>query len=75
MSDAVLHSNWDTLLVALPFLILMLIGFFRLDEVLAAPKHRALAVHAHRAASGTDEHGLPILCDPDGRRWKPRARS
>jgi hypothetical protein len=66
MHDTVLPSNLDSFLVAIPFLIILLIGYFRLDEVFAAPKHR---VRARRAPCGIDEDGQPILCDPDGRRW------
>jgi hypothetical protein len=63
---AVLNSNLDSFLVAIPFLVFLLIGFFRLDEVFAAPKHRG---QARRAPCGIDADGRPILCDPDGRRW------
>jgi len=67
MHDAALHSGWDTALVAVPFLIMLAVGFFHLDEVIYAPKKRA---QHRRPASGTDADGLPILCDPDGRRWQ-----
>jgi len=67
MQDAALHSGWDTALVAVPFLIMLAVGFFHLDEVIYAPKKR---MQERRPASGTDPDGVPILCDPDGRRWR-----
>ena len=69
MHDVILHSNWDSFLVGIPFLIMLLIGFFRLDELFAAPKQRARKA---RRASGMDAEGQIILSDPDGRRWQPR---
>jgi len=67
MHDAALHSGWDTVLVAVPFLIMLAVGFFHLDEVIYAPKSRS--TH-RRPPAGVDQDGLPILCDPDGRRWR-----
>jgi hypothetical protein len=68
MHDAALHSGWDTALVAVPFLIMLAVGFFHLDEVIYAPKKRS----AHRRPpAGVDADGSQILCDPDGRRWRP----
>jgi hypothetical protein len=66
MHDTTIHSNLDSLLVAIPFLVILLIGYFRLDELFASPKHR---VRARRSPYGIDEDGVPILCDPDGKRW------
>ena len=66
MHDTTIHSNLDSLLVAIPFLVILLIGYFRLDELFASPKHR---VRARRSPCGIDEDGVPILCDPDGRGW------
>jgi hypothetical protein len=70
MMDAAIHSNLDALLAAIRFLVILLIGFFWLDEQLACPKHR---VGARRSPCGIDEDGVLILCDPDGRR-RPAAR-
>ena len=41
MHDTAIHSNLDSLLVAIPFLVILLIGYFRLDELFASPKYRA----------------------------------
>jgi hypothetical protein len=66
MYETILKSGWDTLLFAVPFISMLLIGFLRLDEVVAAPKRPA---GHRRAVCGEDEDGQAILTDPDGRRW------
>jgi hypothetical protein len=62
-----LHPGWDTALVGVPFLIMLAVGFFHLDEMVATPKKRKQ--QNRRPATGVDNDGLPILTDPDGRRW------
>jgi hypothetical protein len=70
--ESILHSNWDTLLIGIPFLFMLLVGVFRLDELMAAPKHRPRQA---RPASGVDREGNVILSDPDGKLWhSPRPR-
>ncbi|MDR3752162.1 MAG: hypothetical protein P4K94_11830 [Terracidiphilus sp.] len=72
MHDIPIHSNLKAILVALPMLFVLLAGFFRLDQLFAAPKRRAAV---SRPPTGIDEDGAPILCDPDGRRQPvPRPR-
>jgi hypothetical protein len=66
MNDPVLSCGWEAFVVAVPALILVALGVFRLDTILAAP--RSGAGLAGRV-SGTDEDGEPLLCDPDGRPW------
>jgi hypothetical protein len=70
MYETILKSSWETLLFAVPFISMLLIGFLRLDEVVAAPKRLA---GPRRAECGKDADGRAILTDPDGRRWE-RAR-
>ena len=68
-----LQNNMDTLLIGIPFIAMLLIGVFRLDEILVAPKHRP--TRRPRAVSGMDAEGNIILSDPDGKRWHaPNAR-
>lgn len=58
-----LISNKDELLIAIPFGVLLVVQFFRLDALVAAsrrPKHEA------RRFCGPDAAGDPILSDPDG---------
>ena len=64
MHDSVLNSGWQSVLVAIPFVFMMIVGVFRVDELFAAPKQ---SVRRQRPASGVDEDGRPLLCDPDGR--------
>jgi hypothetical protein len=60
----ILTSNRDALLVAIPFVTLLFISVFRLDQLVSMPK----AKHGRRRpVGGTDQSGQPILCDPDGR--------
>lgn len=66
MQDTVLQSGWETLLVAIPFVGILLVGLFRLDELIASPKRRKAA---KRPASGCDRNGRLLLSDPDGRPW------
>jgi hypothetical protein len=66
MHETILNSDWDSLLFAVPFVAILLLGFFRLDEAIAAPKRPA--VH-RRTECGQDKDGRTILTDPDGRRW------
>jgi hypothetical protein len=64
MHEDILISGRDTLLFAIPFVLMLLISIFRLDEALATPKG---AMKRRRPACGLNEAGEPILRDPDGR--------
>jgi hypothetical protein len=66
VEDVVLQSGWANLLVAVLFVGILLVGFFRLDEIIASPR-RTRAVK--RPFSGCDENGDLLLSDPDGRPW------
>jgi hypothetical protein len=66
VQDAVLNSGWDTIAVAVLFVVVLAFGIFRLDAIFAMPKSGA---REPVRGCGTDEHGEPILCDPDGRPW------
>jgi hypothetical protein len=61
-----MSSGWDAILVAIPSLVLLFAGFFRLDEVIAAPKRRA---KAHFMSGELDEDGRQVIFDPDGELW------
>jgi hypothetical protein len=65
VQEIVTGSAWDTSLLAIPFLALLFFGFFRLDEVFAGRKKDG--ERPARVLGGMDEHGEPIVCDPDGR--------
>ena len=68
MQETVLKPGLDTFLFAVPFLGMLLVGFFRLDGWFAAPKQE---LKPRRPPSGMDEAGRPLLTDPDGRLWRP----
>ena len=67
VQETVLKSGWDTILVAAPFIVLLLATLFRVDEIVAAGER---GVRRHRASWGLDEDGEPQLSDPDGRLWR-----
>jgi len=50
MHEPVLSSDLDNLVVAIPFIVMLLAAFFRLDELFATPKKPA-GIHATPAAS------------------------
>ena len=61
---SILQSNTDSLLVAIPMIGLLCVGFFRLDELFG--KSKKPTVH-RRQMSGWDNKGRPVCIDPDGR--------
>lgn len=72
MPDPILQSGWETFLLAIPLVGLLLVTLFRLDEMIASPK-RGKAVP--RPACGCDENGRVLLSDPDGRPWPVPGKS
>ncbi len=68
MNPSVLSSGWDTFLFGILFIGLLLIAFFRVDEIFAAPAPPSTR-RRKSTVTGIDEEGEPILCDPDGRQW------
>ncbi len=71
MHETMLTSSRDTLLVALPFIGMLMVGIFRLDELIVVPREARVNP---RRPGGMDVNGDPIICDPDGRVWKGRRR-
>lgn len=71
MHELYLNSMKDTLLVAIPFLAILVLSFFRLDAIIGSSKGPA---NPRRPPCGIDERGEPLLVDPDGRISKPRSR-
>jgi hypothetical protein len=66
MHDLILKSGRDTLLVAIPFIAMLFIGLFRLDELIFKPKK---SCNQQRPPRGVDKDGRTIFCDPNS---KPR---
>ena len=60
---AILQSNTDALLVAIPMIGILFVGFFRLDELFGKPHKKG---QRRRQVAGLDENGQPICIDPDG---------
>jgi len=67
VQDTILQSGLGSFLVAVPFVGILLVGLFRLDEIIAVPKRRQ---PVKRPACGCDENGHLLLSDPDGRPWR-----
>jgi hypothetical protein len=59
-------STWGTLVLMLPFGLLLALAVFGADERLAAPKRRSLRVRF--CEMGAD--GQPEIADPDGAVWR-----
>ena len=67
-----MKSGWDTVLVAVPLIGLLLGTLFRVDEIFASGKRE---MRRNRPFCGMDDDGEPLLSDPDGRLWRaPRGR-
>jgi hypothetical protein len=64
VSQDTLVSGRDGLLVAIPFVLILLVSILRLDYLFATPKG---SVNRRQQVCGMDESGEPILLDPDGR--------
>jgi hypothetical protein len=69
--DQILHSDWDVILFAIPFVGLFLLSLFRMDELIISPKKKA---RTPRAAYWLDRDGETLMCDPDGRSWSRAGR-
>lgn len=67
MHDQMLGSDRDALLLAIPFIALLFIGLFRLDEVFFKSRRAGKGKRPLRPPSGVDQNGQPIFTDPDGK--------
>jgi hypothetical protein len=63
MREAISMSSRDAILVAIPFIALLIMGLFRLDGVFVKSRKSS----RRPPPSGVDEEGRPIFSDPDGR--------
>jgi len=62
--ESVLITGMDAVLVAIPFCLLLLVQFFRLDELVANSRRQRSNA---RSFCGQDASGDLVLTDPDGR--------
>jgi hypothetical protein len=60
----ILLSNSDALLVAVPMIGILVVSFFRLDELVGKTKKRP--AQQRRQVAGLDGGGRQICLDPDG---------
>lgn len=66
MGGARLVSSLDTMVLMVPFVAMLVMSVFRLDERLAAPKREA---KIRRFFCGIDAEDRLFLFDPDGKPW------
>ena len=71
MGNPVFVSNWDTVVLIVPFLVILAMFLLHLDERFASPKH---APKRRRSFCGVDPNDLPYVSDPDGKPWHPSGR-
>ena len=71
MDDTIIISSRDSLLMAIPFFLLLFISVFGLGGYLTNPRS---PMSRRPAPRGLDENGEPIFTDPDGRVVKPRRK-
>jgi hypothetical protein len=61
-------TNWDSLLISIPLVGLLIFVYFRVDEIFrrkkptANPRHREIPVR--------DPADVSMMTDPDGRPWQ-----
>lgn len=60
---SVLQSNADALLVAVPMIGILIVSFFRLDELVGKSKKKPIQ---RRQIAGLDGRGRQVCLDPDG---------
>jgi hypothetical protein len=66
MGSADFLSGWDTTILMVPFLGMLLLHMFRLDERFSA---RKAPPKRSRSFCGVDPKGRPYVSDPDGQPW------
>jgi hypothetical protein len=71
MGNQILISGRDTLLVAIPFILLIGMSVFRAGEKLGMGKKR----DGYKPSCGVEGDGEPIMRDPDGKLSRKRVRS
>jgi hypothetical protein len=73
MYEEVVKSGWETYLLGIPLIALLLIGVFRLDELILKPKNKPR--RQPPPPRGVDKDGREILSDPDGKPQRRRGRN
>jgi hypothetical protein len=71
MVDEALKSGWETWLIGIPLIALLLIVVFRLDELILKPRKKPSRPPLPLPPGIVEQDGTEILTDPEG---KPRRR-
>lgn len=77
-----LSKGFDEFLFGIPLIVLLFVGFFRLDEVFtkksprnpSGPPAPEDAMYQRTAPKTLDPRRASPMSDPDGRPWEPRVR-
>jgi hypothetical protein len=72
MIEELVKPGWETFLIGIPLILILLMGVFRLDEVFMKPKKKP--VRKPPPPRGVDGQGREILSDPDGTAPRRRGR-
>jgi hypothetical protein len=71
MVEEALKSGWETYLMGIPLIALLLICVFRLDELILKPRKKPSRLPLPLPPGIAERDGREIISDPDGR---PRRR-
>src|SRR5580658_10391231 len=73
MDDTIFKDGRDTLLLAFPLIVCVVLSMFRLDSFFIRSSRKS-ANGLRRPPRGLDENGEPIFTDPDGKvvYWRER---
>lgn len=77
-----LSKGFDEFLFGIPLIVLLFVGFFRLDEVFTkkAPRNELAesapeeVIYQRTSPKTLDPRRTSPMSDPDGRPWEPRDR-
>lgn len=69
MDERILLSGWKMIVYAALAVVGMLVGIFRLDELIA---RRGPGTKPPKRPMGHDSSGRTMFSDPDGKVWKRR---
>jgi hypothetical protein len=74
MVEEALKSGWETYLIGIPLIALLLICVFRLDELILKPKKKPSRPPLPLPPGIVEQDGPEILIDPEGRPRRRRGR-
>jgi hypothetical protein len=74
MVEEALKSGWETCLIGIPLIALLLIGVFRLDELILKPRKKPSRLPLPLPPGIVERDGAEILSDPDSPPRRRRGR-